>query len=377
MARFVRKVTRNIFIAAHIVTVLIFAAACCTSFLHPSKYWFIAILGIGFPFLVAALVFFLFFWWFFKSKWAFLSLAAIILGWFQISVLFAFHPFASKSDKKEEGSLRVMQWNISRLDQMNKTRPGGSFRSQILETVRKHDADVLCFQEFLESNNARELEENIPYFVNELKYPYHYFARDHRRWDGVYEHGVIIFSRFPILDTLRLRYSGPDSLKASESLIHTDIDFRGQRVRIFTTHMQSLLFGGEDYYKLKSIATAEDSAVEKSKSIIKKFRRAYGLRSSQAELVRRELDSSPYPEILCGDFNDVPNSFCYFKVKGDRQDAFLREGFGLGRSFASLSPTLRIDYIFADKKFEVLQCRKFKLPYSDHYPIVADFLLSK
>ena len=77
----------------------------------------------------------------------------------------------------------------------------------------------------------------------------------------------------------------------------------------------------------------EDSAVTKSMGILKKFRRAYLFRSKQAELVRRELDSSPYPPILCGDFNDLPNSFTYFKIKGDRTDAFLRRGFGVGSTF--------------------------------------------
>jgi endonuclease/exonuclease/phosphatase family metal-dependent hydrolase len=98
-------------------------------------------------------------------------------------------------------------------------------------------------------------------------------------------------------------------------------------------------------------------------------------RSKQAELVRRELDGSPYPVILCGDFNDLPNSFTYFKIKGDRNDAFLQRGFGVGRTFASLSPTLRIDYILADKTLAVEQFKKTITPWSDHYPLVADFKL--
>jgi endonuclease/exonuclease/phosphatase family metal-dependent hydrolase len=115
--------------------------------------------------------------------------------------------------------------------------------------------------------------------------------------------------------------------------------------------------------------------MNKSIGVLKKFKLAYNLRSKQAELVKREKDDSPYPTILCGDFNDVPNSFTYFKIKGDDNDAFLKAGFGIGRSFAALSPTLRIDYIFTSKKIEVLQFKKTKLYYSDHYPLVADLKL--
>ncbi|MEO5684033.1 MAG: endonuclease/exonuclease/phosphatase family protein [Chitinophagaceae bacterium] len=375
MTRILRKVSKKFFIVCNIAAVLAFLLVCCTGFLSPGRYWYIAVLGVGFPFIVLALLGFIFFWWFFKSRWAFLSLAALLIGWSQVHALFGFHLFNSFDTAKPATALRVMQWNISRLDQMNPKRPGGSYRQPILDYIKKMDPDVLCLEEFLESNNPREFEENIPYFTNTLKYPYHFFARDHRRWDGVYEHGVIIFSRYPILDTLRIRYSGPDSLKAAESLIHADVDVNGQRIRFFATHLQSLRFDGNDYTVIRTIAKGENDAVNKSKGVLKKFRLAYFLRSKQAELVRRERDASPYPTIICGDFNDVPNSFTYTKIKGDGKDAFLNSGFGIGRTFASLSPTLRIDYILTDKKIDILQFKKTKLPYSDHYPLVADLQL--
>jgi len=375
MTRILRKVSKKFFILSNIVLAIAFLLVCCTGFLNPGRYWYVAVLGVGFPFIVLFLLLFIFFWWFFKSRWALLSIIVLLLGWAQVYALFGFHLFASFDIEKKPGTLRVMQWNVSRLDQMNPKRPGGSFRKPILAFIEKMNPDVLCLEEFLESNNPREFEENIPYFTDSLKYPYHFFARDHRRWDGVYEHGVIIFSKYPILDTLRIRYSGPDSLRAAESLIHTDIDVNGQRLRVFATHLQSLRFDGNDYTVLRTIGKGENDAVNKSRGVLKKFKQAYFLRSKQAELVRRELDDSPYPAILCGDFNDVPNSFTYSKVKGDRRDAFLSAGFGIGRSFASLSPTLRIDYIFADKKLDVLQFKKTKLYYSDHYPLVADLTL--
>jgi endonuclease/exonuclease/phosphatase family metal-dependent hydrolase len=373
MTRLLRKVSKKFFIVSNIVTVVAFILVCCTGFLNPGKYWYVAVLGVGFPFIVLVLLLFIFFWWFFKSRWALLSFAAIILGWWQVHALFGLHLFASFDIAKPADALRVMQWNVARMDQMNPKRPGGTFRKSILEFVGKMNPDVLCMEEFLESNNPREFAENIPYITDTLKFPYHYFARDYRRWDGAYEHGVIIFSKYPFVDTLRIRYSGPDSLRATESLIHTDIAVNGQRIRIFATHLQSLRFDGNDYTAIKTVAKAGSGAVNKSKGVLKKFQQAYMLRSRQAELVRREMDDSPYPAIICGDFNDIPNSFTYAKIKGDRNDAFLKCGFGIGRSFASISPTLRIDFILADKKLEVLQFKKTKLYYSDHYPLVADF----
>ena len=94
-------------------------------------------------------------------------------------------------------------------------------------------------------------------------------------------------------------------------------------------------------------------------------------------MVRYYLDKSEVPAIICGDFNDVPNSYTYFRIKGTRQDAFVETGRGLGRTFFAISPTLRIDYIFADEEIDVLQYKREIVPYSDHYPLVADFRITK
>ncbi|HTL06662.1 MAG TPA: endonuclease/exonuclease/phosphatase family protein [Chitinophagaceae bacterium] len=370
-----RKLSRTLFIVITLLSVIAFLLVCCTGFLSPGRYWYIAVLGLVFPFLVVILILAVFFWWFFRSRWAFLPLVTLFIGWWQVYALFGFHPRQSFTAEKPEASIRVMQWNVSRLDQMNPKRPGGTFRQPILDHIRKMNPDIICLEEFLESNNPKLFEQNIPYFTRQLHYPYYYFARDHRRFDGAYEHGVIIFSRYPIVDTLRIRYAGPDSLKAAESLIHADIDIQGQRIRVFATHLQSLRFVDNDYTVIRTLAQGEEDAVNKSKGILKKFRLAYYLRSKQAELVRREKDESPYPTITCGDFNDVPNSFTYARIKGPDKDAFLQCGFGIGRTFASLSPTLRIDYIFAAPQIKVVQFTKNILPYSDHYPLVADIQL--
>jgi endonuclease/exonuclease/phosphatase family metal-dependent hydrolase len=54
------------------------------------------------------------------------------------------------------------------------------------------------------------------------------------------------------------------------------------------------------------------------------------------------------------------------------QDAFLKKGFGIGRTFNALSPTLRIDYIMADPRFRIRQFKRIVKEYSDHYMLVAD-----
>ena len=374
MATF-RNFTRRLFIILNIVAVILFLLACANVFLHPGRWWVISLLGLLFP-LLLLIVFIFFVCWLFipgRRAWAWLSLAALLAGWSNIRSFFAFHPGQHFTAEKPPHSIRILTWNVRSWDEFM-TRKGGAsgHRAGMMEFVRQQQADILCFQEFFESHSPREFAPNISYIRQQLNYPYYYFSRDYRRYDGMYEAGVIIFSRYPIVDTILLHYSHPDGPRATESLIGADVEVAGARIRVFTTHLQSVLFRHKDFHDIEIIKNVDDSILQASRSIVKKLRIAYRHRGDQAEAVRGQLDKSPYPAVICGDFNDIPNSYTYSKIRGGWQDAFIQKGFGIGRTYVNLSPTLRIDYILADPRLRVLQCRKFPLPYSDHNPVVAD-----
>lgn len=378
MAYRIRTLTKRFFIFVNMLAALIFLVACLAAYCNPYRYWFVALLGVGFIFITVIILGFLIFWLVIGSRWALLSMALLLTGWFQIRTLFIINIPSGFQQQKQVGAVRVLTWNVARFDEMNKIVKGGtSNRLNILNYIRDQDADVICIQEFFESRRPELFDLNVPYISKQLNFPYHYFAVDHVTATGAYEHGIALFSRYPIVDSFRIRYPGPDSLRASESLIMATIDVNGKKINVFTTHLQSFLFTGNEYRGLRTIKNADDkdSVLEAGKSIAKKFKHSYRYRSIQADIVRDQLDRSRYPEIICGDFNDVPNSYTYFTIKGYRQDAFVKKGFGLGRTFVFISPTLRIDYIIADPGFTVLQCKKEKLPYSDHFPVIADFRL--
>ena len=372
MATF-RLFTRRLFIILNIVAVIFFLLACTNAFLHPGRWWIISLLGLVFPLLLLVVLVFFICWLFIPShrKWAFLSLAALVAGWSNIHSFLAFHVGRSFTAEKPPHALRILTWNVRSWDEafFKKGVPGN--RPGMMEFIRGQQADVLCFQEFFEPHN-KEYAPNISYIQQELHYPYYYFSRDYRRGDGLYEAGVIIFSRYPIVDSLIMHYAHPYGLRTTESLIGADIDVGGSRIRVFTTHLQSVQFRHKEFHDIEIIKNVDDSILQASRSIVKKLKNAYIRRGDQAEAVRAQLDKSPYPAVMCGDFNDVPNSYTYFTIRGGWQDAFIKKGLGIGRTYVNISPTLRIDYILADPRLEVLQCRKFAPPYSDHHPVVAD-----
>jgi endonuclease/exonuclease/phosphatase family metal-dependent hydrolase len=373
MAKFVRKFTKRIFIVSNIIIVAFFLLGCLNPFLNPNNWWFVALMGLAFPFLLVLVAAFVIFWLIFRSKWAFLSIAALILSFPNIKALIGFNVNAEFNTKKDSAAVRVLTWNVMWFDEQTKPdKKQKPRRREMFDFIAKQNADILCFQEFLEANPSKKSNySNIKEIMN-LGYPYLYWAKDHEISWGVYNAGVAIFSKYPIVDTLRIQYEGSASERAAESLIAADINVNGKTLRVYTTHLRSNLLRKDDYRSLEIIRNAEDSMLEASKSILRKLRNGYRFRGSQAEMVREEADKSPHPEIVCGDFNDVPNSYTYFTIKGDRQDAFVQQGSGIGRTYANISLTLRIDYILASKKFRVQQVGVSPLPYSDHYPVVAD-----
>jgi len=103
-------------------------------------------------------------------------------------------------------------------------------------------------------------------------------------------------------------------------------------------------------------------------------------RKKQAEMLLASIEQHRsagrrIAKILCGDFNDVPNSYTYFHIRGNRQDAFIAKCFGIGRSYIHISPTLRIDYILPTDDFRIIQTMKLNFPYSDHHALITDLQL--
>jgi endonuclease/exonuclease/phosphatase family metal-dependent hydrolase len=368
-----RKFAKRFFIFLNVAIGLLFLLACCNSFLHPDKWWFISLLAFLFPLLLLLLLLFIFFWLFVCSRYILISLICLVAGWQNVHSFFGFSLAKHDFTYKDSASIRLMTWNVRRWDEFSTKKIGTSgHRLLMLDLVKKQHADIVCFQEFYEPLDSAK--SNIRYICGQLDFPYFLFSRDYHNHQLKYETGVVIFSKYPIVATSQTHYNS-DTLQKTESLIAADINVNGKIIRVFTTHLQSVLFKTNDFRNVEIIRNADDSILLASRSLAKKLKLALGLRGYQADTVRKHLDASPYPHVICGDFNDVPNSYTYFHIRGDLQDAFIKKCFGIGRSYIHISPTLRIDYILPSQEFVVVQTMRVTSPYSDHHAILTDLQL--
>lgn len=244
----------------------------------------------------------------------------------------------------------------------------------------RYQPDILCLQEFYTGSAKRR--RNLELFRDSLHYPFVAYAEKkdpHVKSSS----GAIIFSRYPISRSYTIKL--PEEIStAAEYPAAADVIIGSDTFRILTFHMQSYGFLNRDYEDLYRIKTQEDKDLKASKNIFSKMQYAFSQRGRQANLIRKEINRSPYPVIASGDMNDVPNSYSYVTVREEMNDAFLEKGTGLGKSFISgrskfltWLPTLRIDYIFTDPELDVKQFRMVTRKLSDHRGLISDIELPK
>lgn len=374
MATRFRKLTRSFFVVCNALAALVFLLACLAPYANPEKWWFISMLGLGFAVVFFVLVVFMFFWLIFKPRFVFISLVPLLFGWQSLSVFFALHVPDKFNYQKEPNNLRVVHWNVARFMEWKRNNNKKSrIRLKMMDQLKEQNADVLCLIEFFHSTDSTYYN-NLNYAMHQLGYPYYYYSWDddgYKQWVG-----NIIFSRHPIIDSGIVRYPRPTM---PESLIYADVVLKQDTVRFYTTHLQSVQFRPQDYETIEKIKSKpNDNVVGGSRNIFSKLKRGFIHRSRQADIVKEVTEQSPYPYVLTGDMNDVPNSYTYFTIKNNTlQDAFLTRGFGVGRTYSGISPTLRIDYIFTTQDFEITQFNRVVKDYSDHYMLVADLKLKK
>ena len=97
----------------------------------------------------------------------------------------------------------------------------------------------------------------------------------------------------------------------------------------------------------------------------------------QATLLRAEIEKSPFPVVVVGDFNNNQFSFAYREIKGDLTDSFSKAGKGFGQTYNLMGFPMRIDFILTDPRIKTLSYTSYKNKLSDHYPIRAELDLGQ
>lgn len=366
--RFVRRFTKKVFIVVNILTGFFFLAGANVKYFNPQHWWFLSLFTLLLPYLLLLLILFILFWLLVRPVFSLISLVIIFSSLHAVRNVFPLNLSPSFSLQKKTDNIRVMSWNVELFNILHyKDHP--EKKQQMIDLINKYDPDIACFQEMVAGDDKKAINY-FPDIKNALKfsdYFYSYGVKDN--FDQHHHFGIIIFSKFPIVRKQTL-VNNPNSYNSTFQFV--DVVSGIDTFRIFNVHLQSLKFSRTNLNYLDSGQVPAEGSLKESKNIISKIKSGILKRASQANFIKDELNHSPYPLVLCGDFNDVPVSYAYETIGKGLRNAFVEKGSGISRTFSSISPTLRIDNIFTGKEFTISQFTRLKSSYSDHFPIIAD-----
>lgn len=302
------------------------------AYIPPKVFPLLNLLSLAFPFLMIANLLLCFFWIFSwrKRAFVFLLISTIFLTpvrrWINYS-----------EPKSEKADFKVLTFN-------NKYNDYGL--EEVKNYIKSFNADVIFLQESGYSGLGNSDFE-------EMKYSLH-----NRR--------ISFFSKYQIVeqDTIPLIDKGKS--------VYADVIIKGKRIRFINVYL-------EPFQLHKSMVKPTDDLEEngaKAKSLVRRFMPVFKKHEEQVQILKNFIEKSPYPVILAGDFNSVPNSYEYYTISGVLKDCFLESGTGLATSFHDYKIPIRIDYVFSSENlkstyYQVDRSQKL----SDHYPVLVKFSL--
>ena len=243
-------------------------------------------------------------------------------------------------------AITVLTWNTGRMGEFKKPE-----KNEVIQYLMSQDADVICLQEVDVYKDAQFL--TLPEVRQTLskKYPYSYI--DFSVYNKRHQYGTMVWAKYPLINKQSIHYETQGNLSN-----RCDMVVGKDTLRIINNHLES--------YKLESEDLKDVDRIEA------KWKRAIPLRNAQARVVRREIEASPYPVIVVGDFNSVALSFAYWHISAGLHDAWNETHFWeWGATYEYKGIGLRIDYILCSDPLKPVACEVKETTGSDHKPVVA------
>lgn len=370
------RVLRRILIGAILFACIICSIGLiCSSYsylISPIKWPITTIVSMSFPFwLFGEIILFVgcLFWW---------KKMALIPG---LTILVCISPIASfiplnlpklpMSDNEKERSFTLMTYNVYSFVEF-KTKIKEPKQNRQLDYVLKHNPDIVCIQEavFLAPTNKNRITQ-IQLDSLHLRYPYIMTCG----------RNFAVMSKFPVKP---VDISFPTEDFQSGDISCWRFTIHNQIVNLFSVHLRS--FGLTDIDKnayediVKLDAKSKSEFVQVKKDIAPKLKQAGIERAEQIHLLQKYIEKYGGKNvIICGDFNDVENSYgVQLLARENHMKQVYREvGFGPLITYHANNLYFHIDHILYRGDMKPYKIRCGHISASDHYPQTVTFIMDK
>jgi endonuclease/exonuclease/phosphatase family metal-dependent hydrolase len=326
-----------LFLIIHSMVAVLLCLVYLNKFIEPKTFPYLGLLALIYPILIAIHLLFTILW-IIKRQMVFIPF--FIFTFFLLFPIKKYVHFGKANNQQIiNNELKILTYNI-RYANNNKNL-------QALEDyIMQKDIDIAFFHEiYTRQWRSKEI------FLAE-------------RYNAAFDL-IGISSKYPIINEQKIIL--PDNGFAGMVDIQKDQDI----IRCFSIYLEPMYLN-KDILKISTIAQLKNNL----EIIIDKLLKGFKKHEVQIDLLTKYIKESPYPVIVCGDFNSVPLSYEYFTLKKDLIDVFEESGKGLGWTFYDYYYPIRIDYIFASNDFDTNLCYVDKnVNFSDHYPVLATLQL--
>lgn len=374
-------------IALRIVSIIIFALTIVSAYGGYADTRYVGFLGVmvmALPYL-AILTMIITVLWFMAKRWITggLGIATLVAIWGPLMGAFPLRAERNPSPGAQDFTLLSWNW-LHGWDQNYDVRwDGNGIRTtnqpenQSLQFILDTDADIVCLQECTAWNDSE------PPRLDSYR----------ARWDKQYPHSAFepgkdnrVFSKYPVravpMSTVLDNTLGgvPDYISDKRLLqffSFYEVDVPNHPLLLVNVHLYSP--GLTDHERnvvtdIRSVDTAKESASEFKSTIYSKLKFAFQCHREQLSLICDVVRKFQGPTIVCGDFNDVPESYAWrMLVKEGFKDAYAQVGFGPTVTYNKHLFWFHIDQIMYRGPLYPLSVRKGKIKTSDHYPLIATF----
>ena len=212
--------------------------------------------------------------------------------------------------------------------------------ARIAALIRRESVDLVALQE-VDKGVQRTDRRDLPAELALLTGLSCVFSNNFHYQGG--EYGNAVLTRFPVLSATNSHFQ---MIRTNEQrgILQLTLAVEHCRLVFMNTHID---YRGDDTERLLNVQEIKN-------------------------LAERQAGS---PVILCGDFNDTPESQVHQRLKETFDDAWERVGNGTGWTFPAGNPRKRIDYIWVSKAGGV-EPTAAEIPESaasDHLPLVVEF----